>query len=177
MPLYCLDASRLEQNHECVQLHSHGGANFAVVTKAIGTSEFLVASSLATTTTFATTAGSTAAATIAAATAAGRSRFPRASLIHGQWPAFNSLAIEFRDGVLSVLVGTHRDKRKATRFAGEFVLHEGDFLHVPSCAKSSCSSFSVVLKERLPTYSLVPIEFILERSWVTVPAYRISNRH
>jgi hypothetical protein len=33
---------------------------------------------------------------------------------------------------------------------------------VPACAKSSCSSFSVVLKERLPTYSLVPIEFILE---------------
>jgi hypothetical protein len=39
------------------------------------------------------------------------------------------LAIEFRDGILSVLFGTHGDKRKATRFAGEFVLHEGNFLH------------------------------------------------
>jgi hypothetical protein len=39
------------------------------------------------------------------------------------------LAIEFRDGVLSVLVGTHGDKREATRFAGEFVLHQANFLH------------------------------------------------
>jgi hypothetical protein len=86
--------------------------------------EFLVASSLAT---FATaTVSSTA---VASATTAGRSRFPRASLIHGQRPAFNGLAIEFRDGILSVLFGTHGDKRKATRFAGEFVLHEGNFLH------------------------------------------------
>ena len=35
---------------------------------------------------------------------------------------------------------------------------------VPACAKSSWSSFSVVLKERLPTYNLVPIEFILENA-------------
>src|SRR5581483_6694221 len=36
---------------------------------------------------------------------------------------------------------------------------------VPACAKSSCSSFSVVLKERLPTYNLVPIvEFILRKA-------------
>ena len=32
----------------------------------------------------------------------------------------------------------------------------------PACEKSSCSSFSVVLKGRLPTYNLVPIEFILD---------------
>jgi hypothetical protein len=121
----------LEHNYECVQRRLPQRAKSAVVTKAIGTSEFLVASSLATAT-FATTAVSTAAATIAAATAAGRSRFPRASLIHGQRPAFNSLAIEFRDGVLSVLFGTHGDKREATRFAGEFVLHEANFLHSAS---------------------------------------------
>jgi hypothetical protein len=91
------------------------------------TRESLVAPSLAT---FAATAVSTTAATIAAATTTtGRSRFSRASLIHGQWPAFNCLSVEFRDGALSVLFGTHRDKRKATRFAGEFVLHEGNFLH------------------------------------------------
>ena len=34
----------------------------------------------------------------------------------------------------------------------------------PACAKISCSSFSVVLKGRLPTYNLVPIEFILENA-------------
>src|SRR5207247_10583129 len=34
----------------------------------------------------------------------------------------------------------------------------------PACEKSSCSSFSVVLKERLPTYNLVPIEIILENA-------------
>jgi hypothetical protein len=92
--------------------------------------EFLVASSLAAT--FATSTVSTtaaAAAITAATTTAGRSRFPWASLVHGQWPAFNRLAIEFRDGVLSVLVGTHGDKREATRFAGEFVLHQANFLH------------------------------------------------
>src|SRR5438094_10011949 len=32
----------------------------------------------------------------------------------------------------------------------------------PACENISCSSFSVVLNGRLPTYSLVPIEFILE---------------
>ena len=30
----------------------------------------------------------------------------------------------------------------------------------PACEKSSCSSFSVVLKERLPTYSLVPMSLL-----------------
>jgi hypothetical protein len=73
---------------------------------------------------------------VATSTTAGRSGFPRASLVDRQRPAFNSLAIEFRDGVLSVLFGTHGDKRKAARFAGEFVLHEGNFLHSASlCEK------------------------------------------
>src|SRR5262249_9097049 len=85
--------------------------------------EFLVAPSLAT---FATATVSTA---VAASATAGRSSFPRTSLIHGQRPAFKGLAVEFRDGVLSVLFGTHRDKREAARLSGEFVLHEGNFLH------------------------------------------------
>jgi hypothetical protein len=38
------------------------------------------------------------------------------------------LAIEFCDGVLCVRFGTHRDKSEATRFAGEFILHECHFL-------------------------------------------------
>jgi hypothetical protein len=79
-------------------------------------------------------------ATIAAAAAAavptsattGRSRFSGASLVHRQWPAFDCLAIEFRNRVLSVLVRTHGDKSKATRLAGESVLHESDFLHSAS---------------------------------------------
>src|SRR5438128_12396363 len=92
---------------------------------------FLVASSLAAAfAASATISATTTTAAVAAASAtAGWPRFPRPSLIHGQRSAFNGLAIEFRDGVLSVLVGTHGDKRKATRFAGEFVLHEGNFLH------------------------------------------------
>src|SRR4029453_14877400 len=64
-----------------------------------------------------------------AAPPAGGCGVPGGSLIHGQRPGFNGLAIEFRDGILSVLFGTHGDKRKATRFAGEFVLHQGNFLH------------------------------------------------
>jgi hypothetical protein len=116
---------------------SHGGQALPWLQRSQDQGEFLVASSLATTT-FATTAAiSTAAASIAAATTtAGRSRFARASLIHGQWPAFNSLAIEFRDGVLGVLFGTHGHKREATRFASEFILHEANFLHSTSlCEK------------------------------------------
>jgi hypothetical protein len=88
--------------------------------------ESLVAPSLAT---FATATVSSSTAVAASAATAGWSRFPRPSLVHRQRPAFNGLAIEFRDGVLSVLVGAHGDKRKAPRFAGEFVLHKGNFLH------------------------------------------------
>jgi len=78
-------------------------------------------------------------ATIAAAAAAvptaattGRSRFSGASFIYCQRPAFDCLAIEFRNGVLSVLFRTHGDESKATRLAGESVLHESDFLHSAS---------------------------------------------
>jgi len=78
-------------------------------------------------------------ATIAAAAAAvptaattGRSRFSVASFIYCQRPAFDCLAIEFRNGVLSVLFRTHGDESKATRLAGESVLHESDFLHSAS---------------------------------------------
>jgi hypothetical protein len=80
-------------------------------------------------------------ATIAAAAAAavpttsattGWSRFSGASFIHRQRPAFDGLAIEFRNGVLSVLVRTHGDESEAARLAGESVLHESDFLHSAS---------------------------------------------
>jgi hypothetical protein len=73
-----------------------------------------------------------AAATVTTSATTGRSLFSRASLIHRQRSAFDRLAIEFRNGVLSVLVRTHRDESKATRLAGESVLHESDFLHSAS---------------------------------------------
>jgi len=66
---------------------------------------------------------------IAASATTGWSRLSRAGLIHSQWPAFNGLAVEFGNGILSVLFRTHRHKSKASRLAGEFILHESDFLH------------------------------------------------
>jgi hypothetical protein len=71
-----------------------------------------------------------AAASISASTTAtaGRARFSRACLVNSQRPAFNGLAIEFRNGVLSVLLRTHRHEREAARFAREFILHERHFL-------------------------------------------------
>src|SRR5439155_12031776 len=66
---------------------------------------------------------------IAASATTGWSRLSRAGLIHSQWPAFNGLAVEFGNGILSILFRTHRHKSKATRLAGEFILHESDFLH------------------------------------------------
>src|ERR1700732_5335411 len=50
----------------------------------------------------------------------------------------------------------------------------------PACAKSSCSSFSVVLKERFPTYNLVPIESILEnaaRSLFPLIGFQIATEY
>src|SRR5438067_9094203 len=47
----------------------------------------------------------------------------------------------------------------------------------PACVKSSCSSFSVVLKERLPTYNLVPIEFILENELQDRKSTRLNSSH
>jgi hypothetical protein len=73
-----------------------------------------------------------AAAAVPTSATTGRSRFSGASLIHRQRPAFDCLAIEFRNGVLSVLVRTHRDESEAARLAGESVLHESDFLHSAS---------------------------------------------
>src|SRR5262249_51790302 len=80
----------------------------------------------------ATISPTVAAAAVTTSATTGRSRFSGASLIHRQRSAFDRLAVEFRNGVLSVLVRTHRDESKATRFAGESVLHKSDFLHSAS---------------------------------------------
>jgi hypothetical protein len=93
----------------------------------------LVTPSLATvaaaTTVSAATAIASPAPTVSASATTGWPRLSRAGLIHRQWPTFNGLAVEFRNGVLSVLFRAHRDESKATRLAGEFILHESDFLH------------------------------------------------
>jgi len=98
--------------------------------------KLLVASAL-TTIAPAPTIATTAAAAVATATAsvsAPAATTPRwacltrPSLVNSQRPAFNGLAIEFRDGVLSVLLRTHRHEREPARFAREFILHERHFL-------------------------------------------------
>jgi hypothetical protein len=68
-------------------------------------------------------------ATIAASAAAWGPRFARARFINGERSSFESFAVNFRDRLLRVLVGTHSHKREAAGFAGKFVLHEHDFLH------------------------------------------------
>ena len=77
-------------------------------------------------------AAAAAAAAVPTSATTGRSRFSGASFIYCQRPAFDCLAIEFRNGVLSVLVRTHRDESEAARLARESVLHESDFLHSAS---------------------------------------------
>lgn len=80
----------------------------------------------------ATTVSTAAAATIsaaAAATAPRRTRFTRAGLVDSQRPTFNSLAIKFLDRFLRIGLGGHGHKSEATRFTGEFILHQRDLLH------------------------------------------------
>jgi len=93
-----------------------------------------IASAAAATTT--TVAAATAAITttttaVAAATTAAAARwacFAWSRFVYSQRPSFDSLAIEFADGALSVLLRSHRDKGKSAGLAGEFVLHERHFL-------------------------------------------------
>src|ERR1700731_1542274 len=87
------------------------------------------AATIAATATAITAAAAAISASAAAAATAGRSRLARPGLIHGQRATFDGLAIDFGDRVLRVLLRSHRHKSEAARLAGEFVLHEGDFLH------------------------------------------------
>jgi hypothetical protein len=99
--------------------------------------EKLLVTSALTTIAPAPTIATTAAAAVATATAsvsAPAATTPRwacltrPGLVNGQRAAFHGLAVEFGDGVLSVLLRTHRHKRKSARFTGEFILHERHFL-------------------------------------------------
>ena len=77
------------------------------------------------------TATASAVTAVAASTTAttGRPRLARARLVYRERPALNRLAVQLADGVLRFLIRPHGDKGKAARFAGEFVLHQHDFLH------------------------------------------------
>jgi hypothetical protein len=85
----------------------------------------------------AVTAAASTPAAVAAATAstAGRTRFAWTGLIDSQRSPFDGLAIEFCDSFLRVCLGRHSDERKTARFTGEFILHQGDFLHRASLRK------------------------------------------
>jgi hypothetical protein len=92
-----------------------------------------VASAAAATTAVATATAAitTTAAAVASSTTAAAARwacFAWSRFVYSQGPSFDGLAIEFADGALSVLLRSHRDKGKSARLAGEFVLHERDFL-------------------------------------------------
>src|SRR5205085_10821693 len=71
----------------------------------------------------------TSAVTATTAAAAWRTWFARTRFINGERAPLERLAINFRNRLLRILVGAHRDKGEAARFAGEFVLHQHDFLH------------------------------------------------
>ena len=75
-----------------------------------------------------TTAITTATTATATATAR-RARLARSRFIHGQRPTFHAFAVKLSNGILSFLFRAHCYEGKPARFASEFVLHEGDFLH------------------------------------------------
>jgi hypothetical protein len=56
-------------------------------------------------------------------------RLARTRFVHGQGTAFECRAIDFRNCLLRICVGGHGDESEATGFAGEFVLHQHDFLN------------------------------------------------
>jgi hypothetical protein len=85
------------------------------------------AAAVAATTTIAATAAAITTAPATTAAAAAGTRFTGTRFVHGQWPAFHGLTVEFGYCLLRIGFIAHCDKGKAARFAGEFVLHEGDF--------------------------------------------------
>ena len=87
---------------------------------------------LTTATVTAIAAGAAEAATFAAAattTAAEGTVFTGTGLVDRERTTVHGLAVEHRDCVLRFLIGRHGDEREAARFAGEFILHEQDFVN------------------------------------------------
>jgi hypothetical protein len=86
----------------------------------------------------AVTAAATTVTAAAAATATATARWAglaRTGFIYRKGSAFHRFAIQLVDCVLRFLVRPHCDEGKAARFAGEFVLHEHDFLDSASLRK------------------------------------------
>jgi hypothetical protein len=86
--------------------------------------------------TIATTAAAIAAATTTASAAVAATTtattwwacFAWASFIDREGPAFNGLSVELRDRRLGIGFRAHGHEGEAARLAGEFILHERDFL-------------------------------------------------
>jgi hypothetical protein len=130
---------RLQTLKLCAQTRGLSAAPLA--TAAVATSTAAPAAAVASTaaaiaaTTAAAAIATTAAAIAAAAAAitAAASATRRASLtgarfVHGQRPALDRLAIEFRDRLLSICFRCHGDKGEAARLTGELILHQRDLL-------------------------------------------------
>jgi hypothetical protein len=79
-----------------------------------------------------TTAATIATATATTAAAAWRTSLARTRFVHGQGAAFHGFAVELLDGILRILVRTHRHESKSARLACEFILHKHDILHSTS---------------------------------------------
>jgi hypothetical protein len=100
-----------------------------LATAAVATSTAApAATAIATTATPAAVATTTTAVTAAASTT-WRAGFTGARFVYGQGPAFDCLAIELCDRLLSVCFGCHRDKGEAARLTGELILHQRDLLN------------------------------------------------
>jgi hypothetical protein len=118
----------------CAQTRGLSAAPLA--TAAVATSTAAPAAAVATTATaIAATAAAAAiaaaTAAVAAAAAASTTRwasFTGARFVHGQRPALDRLAIEFRDRLLSICFRCHGDKGEAARLTGELILHQRDLL-------------------------------------------------
>jgi hypothetical protein len=95
----------------------------AAVTAATTTSAISAAAVTATTATISTTSTPTSAAW---------TWLTRTRLIYCERTAFDRLAVKVGDCLLGIGFGAHGDKCEAARFAGELVLHQGDFL---DCAR------------------------------------------
>jgi hypothetical protein len=98
---------------------------------AAATSAAVAAATSAVAATTSTAAIATAAAvrtTAATSAATTWACFTWPSFVYSQGAAFDGLAVEFRDRFLRVCFVAHGDESEPARFAGELVLHEGDFL-------------------------------------------------
>src|SRR5206468_471129 len=101
----------------------------AAVATSTAASAAAVASTAATIASAATPTAIATAAVTAATTASGRTSFTGPRFVHGQWPAFDRLAVELRNRFLGICFACHRNKGEAARFTGELVLHQRDLLH------------------------------------------------